>query len=231
MKVCRTAGDRRALVLGAIFCGLFGIGAGGGWPAAAQTESGESPALTEIVLFGSRPPGDLNPLQYRKEGCQCVEAYLKAASSERRLRMGQASAGPEKQVKARRRNLEGQIAVLLGKNAAREGKEFARAVPLHYEWEGFSEGPLMEAELASQWLDRYPETPLRPFLHLFIAHRLRAGYEAAKRENAEGRLPLLAARYREHLAAAKSSGNPLIACIAADLESQPYVYLSGFGQP
>jgi hypothetical protein len=38
-------------------------------------------------------------------------------------------------------------------------------------------------------------------------------------------------RYREHLAAARGSANPLIVCIAGDLEAQPHVYLPGFGRP
>jgi hypothetical protein len=121
--------------------------------------------------------------------------------------------------------------ILIGRSAWEEAKTFASAVPISLEWEGMSEGPLDEADLAGQWLERYPETPLRPFLHLFMAHRLRAGFEAAQRENAKGLWPLLAERYKKEIAVARSSTNKLVACIAQELETQPHVYLAGFGRP
>ena len=121
--------------------------------------------------------------------------------------------------------------ILIGRLARAEAKTFASAVPLSLEWEGMSEGPLDEADLARQWLERYPATPLRPFLHLFMAHRLRAGYEAARREQAKGLWPILAEQYKKEITAARSSPNELVACIAEDLEAQPHVYLTGFGRP
>jgi hypothetical protein len=183
------------------------------------------------VLFGLQPPSELDAARYRQDGRHCVESYLTAVSREPRLRSWKAPAGPEQAGKARRRNLESQMAALLGETARQEAKAFASALPLSVEWEGMSEGPLDEAEFARQWLERYPDTPLRPFLHLFMAHRLRAGYEASVRERAKGLTPILAVRYREHLAAARGSANPLIACIVGDLETQPHVYLPGFGRP
>ena len=95
--------------------------------------------------------------------------------------------------------------ILIGRSAEAEAKTFTAAVPISLEWEGMSEGPLEEADLARQWLERYPATPLRPFLHLFMAHRLRAGYEAARRENAKGLWPILAERYKKEIAVARSS--------------------------
>jgi len=85
--------------------------------------------------------------------------------------------------------------------------------------------------LARQWLDKYPETPLRPFLHLFMAHRLRAGFEASRREFGKGLPPILATRYHKHLNEALKSSKQLIKCVAKDLEAQPYVYLSGSDRP
>ncbi len=134
-------------------------------------------------------------------------------------------------MQGRRRNMQEQMVRLIGRTVEAESKTFASAVPISLEWEGMSEGPLEEANLAGQWLERYPLTPLRPFLHLFIAHRLRAGYEAARREHAQGLWPLLAERYKKEIAIARSSPNERIACIAEDLEAQPHVYLAGFGHP
>jgi hypothetical protein len=218
-------------MLGCVFCAVLGLWFVSRWIATSEAAPAESPALSEVVLFGIRPATDLDPSRYRIEGRHCVESYLKVVSSEPRLRFPNVPSGPEEAVQVRRRNLEGQMVALIGEMASSEAKVFASAVPLSAEWEGMSEGPIDEADLARQWLERYPETSLRPFLHLFIAHRLRAGYAATRRENARGLSPILAARYKEHLAAARSSSNSLIACIADDLEAQAHVYLSGFGRP
>ena len=218
-------------MLGCVFCVVLGLLFVSRWIATVEAGPVEVLALSEVVLFGIRPASDLDPPRYRNEGRHCVESYLKAVSSEPRLRFPNVPSGPAETVEARRRNLEGQMVALIGEMASSEAKVFASAVPLSAEWEGMSEGPIDEADLARQWLERYPETSLRPFLHLFIAHRLRAGCEASRRENAWGLSPILAARYKEHLAAARSSSNSLIACTADDLEAQPYVYLSGFGRP
>ena len=231
MKANRREDQGRWLMLGCVFCAVLGLWFVSRWIATVEAGPVEVPALSEIILFGIRPESELDPPRYRNEGRPCVESYLKRVSSESRLRFPNVPSGPAEAVETRRRNLEAQMVALIGEVASREARAFASAVPLFAEWEGMSEGPLDEAALACQWLERYPETSLRPFLHLFIAHRLRAGYEASRRENARGISPILAARYKEHLAAARSSSNSLIACIANDLEAQPYVYLSGFGRP
>jgi hypothetical protein len=44
-------------------------------------------------------------------------------------------------------------------------------------------------------------------------------------------IPNIAAKYKQHLQAARSAGNDWITCIADDMERLPYVYLSGFGRP
>jgi hypothetical protein len=88
-----------------------------------------------------------------------------------------------------------------------------------------------EANFVDNWLSKRPGTPIAPFLYLFKAHRLRAGYEAARARHEKGLWPILARRYREALDEAKSSTNPLISCIADDLEAQAFVYLEGQGRP
>ena len=47
----------------------------------------------------------------------------------------------------------------------------------------------------------------------------------------KGLWPILAVRYKESLEKAMSYDNPLISCIAKDMEAQPYVYLEGYGRP
>ena len=94
-----------------------------------------------------------------------------------------------------------------------------------------SECPLDEANYVDNWLSKRPDTPIAQFLYLFKAHRLRAGYEAAQASHEKGLWPILAKKYRESLDKVRSSTNPLISCIANDLEAQEYVYLEGYGRP
>lgn len=63
-----------------------------------------------------------------------------------------------------------------------------------------------------------------------MAHRLRAGYEAARKGYEKGLWPILAGRYREMFGNAGSSPNSLIGCIAKDLEDQSHAYLEGQGR-
>lgn len=188
-------------------------------------------SLSEVVLFGVRPICDLDPSRYPEDSRSCVASYLKAVPEASPLRKRPPPPTQDQALAARRKNLEEQMVVLLGESARWDAKRFAGAVPLYLEWEGMSEGPLVEADLARQWLDKYPETPLRPFLHLFMAHRFRAGFEASRREFGKGLPPILAARYHKHLNEALKSSNQLIKCVAKDLEAQPYVYLSGSDRP
>lgn len=189
------------------------------------------PVLSEVVLFGMRPVQALDATRYRKEGGPCVKAYLDRISPESSLWSARAPSTPEEAVTARRSNLQEQIITLLGEKVREEAQTFAAAVPICAEWEGMSEGPLTEADFADQWLRKYSKTGIAAFLHLFRAHRLRAGYEAARFGHEKGLWPILAIRYRETLARARSSDNPLIVCITNDLEAQAHVYLEGQGRP
>jgi hypothetical protein len=196
-----------------------------------SADSTAFPALSEIVLFGIRPAKELNISCYRKDGSECVKAYLDVISPESCLWSRCIPSNPHDAVHARRENLEEQMVVLLGDKVRKEAQAFASAVPLMNEWEGMSEGPVDEANFAGQWLTRYPYTPIAPFLYLFMAHRLRAGYEAARAGHEKGLWPILSRRYKESLNKAISSANPLISCIANDLEAQSYVYLKNRGRP
>jgi hypothetical protein len=60
--------------------------------------------------------------------------------------------------------------------------KFAEELPLSYEWEGFSDGPLAEADYVKKYLESNSGTPLKPYLVLFLIHRYRHGLEALKYE-------------------------------------------------
>ncbi len=191
----------------------------------------DAPSISEMVLFGVRPLAVLDLERYPEQGRPCVRAYLAAVSPESRVILNAGPIAQSEALRARKRNMLAQMITILGEDVRKEAERFSSAVPLLLEWEGMSEGPVDEANFADQWLNKYPDTIIAPFLHLFKAHRLRAGYEAARAGHEKGLWPILAKRYREALQEAKSARNPLIMCIAADLEAQPYVYLAGQGRP
>jgi len=199
--------------------------------AQAGTDEMPGPSLSEVVLFGVRPISELEPSLFRNERRQCVESYRKAVSLQSPLWNWKAPKSAKDALTAKRRNLEAQMIVLLGPGEGDEAAKFTQEVPLFVEWEGISEGPLEEVRLAEQWLERHPGTSLRPFVQLFMAHRLRAAYECAHREQAKGLWTMAAGRYREQLAATLASSNKLIVCITKDLEELDYVYLPGFTKP
>lgn len=188
-------------------------------------------SISETILIGLRPVTELQNTQCAPETNKCIQTYLASVPAKSILRGKAVNVTPNNVISVRRKNLEEQIVNLLGAAARSEAKLFAKAVPLCIEWEGMSEGPLEEVNVAEQWLKKRPNTPLKPFLYLFIAHRLRAGYEAARHEHTKELHPILARRYKEYLEKAINSSNKLISCIAKEMDALPYVYLEGMGRP
>jgi hypothetical protein len=199
-----------------------------------ENVSAEQPrpiSLSAIVFFGHPSVRELKHDNNLKKANACLRKYLDAIPPKSYLLLPDISSGPEDAVNYKRRNLEEQIVTVLGENTRVEAKAFSQAVPLYAEWEGMSEGPVDEANFVDNWLSKRPGTPIAPFLHLFKAHRLRAGYEAARAGHEKGLWPVLARQYRESLDKVRFSTNPLISCIIKDLEAQTYVYLEGYGRP
>jgi hypothetical protein len=197
----------------------------------ADAQPPETPSLTDIVLVGLRPVKGLEWESYPKTAQPCLQKYLGAVGPGSWLLTFEAPSRPEEAMHVKRRNLAEQMVVILGENVRSEAEAFARAAPLITEWEKMSEGPVDEANFVDNWLSKRPGTVIEPFLYLFKVHRLRAGYEAAKACHEKGLWPILAKRYREALDRVRSDDNPLISCIADDLEAQAYVYLEGHGRP
>ena len=214
-----------------LFVAVCSIFWSSGWCLGAETQPPKDLSLSEIVFIGLHPAKELNPDRYPKERMPCLHQYLAAVSQVSHLWTFDPSIPPEKAVSFRRRNLSEQMVAILGREVRHEAKAFANAVPLMAEWERMSEGPVNEANFADHWFKKRPGTAIAPFLHLFKAHRLRAGYEAARANHENNRWPILARRYQEALSQAKLSDNSLISCIADDLESQPYIYLDGQARP
>ena len=187
-------------------------------------------SLSAIVLYGMPSVKEIKQNKNFKKD-ECLQKYLKAILAKSFLMIAAGPSGLEDTLKYRQRNLEEQIVVILGDKTRAEAKVFSQAMPLYLEWEGMSENPLNEANFVDNWLLKRPGTPIEPFLYLFKAHRLRAGYECAKAGHEKGLWPILAIRYKESTEKALSFNNPLISCIVKDMEAQPYVYLEGYGKP
>lgn len=197
----------------------------------AMATSPEMISISNMVLFGIPSIKELKQNSKFKTANECLQKYLKAIPKKSYLWSADFPSDPENAVNYKRRNLEEQIVVIMGEKTRNEAKAFSLAVPLYVEWEGMSENPINEANFVDNWLQKRPSTSIAPFLYLFKAHRLRAGYEAAKAGREKGLWPILAVRYKESLEKALSFNNALISCIIKDMEAQPYVYLEGYGRP
>jgi len=133
--------------------------------------------------------------------------------------------GPERWLTDKRREVERAIVCLLGTPGIADlASRYAREAELYYEWEGSSEGPLAEAAFARDYLAAHGDSPLRPFLHLFVAHRSRCAAEALAAEgNADG-VQRATATYLAHREAAAGDRDPLVRLAAAGLAELPFVY-------
>lgn len=141
-----------------------------GW-ASAQMAGG----LADLVLRAARPASDLKPLAAQSG---CVRDYLATLPATSPLWRDPSAAGPERALPARRAQLAAQIEWLLGAQVHAQAQAFAAAFPLHIEWEGQAEAPLVEARFVQAWLAERPDSALAPFLYLLQTHRLIAALAA-----------------------------------------------------
>jgi hypothetical protein len=162
---------------------------------------------------------------------------------------------PEQCVLSARGELETAIVVLLATpelpasaRRALEGEAaaYARRARLSYEWEGYPDGPLNEAKFAEEYLGLHPTSRLRPYLELFLLHRYRSAFEAARYEVNEVPRDILpagrtiadiqagyaadqrfaAAKYREVWTRLAATTDPVVRAIADELDGVSFVYLS-----
>jgi hypothetical protein len=76
-----------------------------GWCDSAQADLLHSPSLSEAVLIGLRPAGEINQANYPKAGQSCVRKYLDAIGPRSNLWAFEIPSSPDKAVLVRRRNL------------------------------------------------------------------------------------------------------------------------------
>lgn len=121
----------------------------------------------------------------------------------------------------KRRRMERAIVSLLDcPDAADAGAEYAAQATLCLEWEGMSDGPLREAEFAERYLEKHPQTPLRPYLLLFLGHRLLRAAEALVGEGSEVQAQKTLAMGLSRLEQAAALDLPLVRLVAQALKDR-----------
>jgi hypothetical protein len=117
--------------------------------------------------------------------------------------------------------IERGIVALVSKPGIEEkAAQFAERTRLFYEWEGMSDGPLIEAADAEYFLTSDPKTPLRSFLFLFLLHRYRCAYECLVYEKNMEQAAKTAETYRALLVRARSQADPLAVLTVDDLDCE-----------
>jgi hypothetical protein len=192
-------------------------------------------AIEAQVLFGTvfevlAEPAALNALHPPDEARSRIETLLRRAERFRsRLPDDGGPPGPERAVLEKKWALERDLVALIDLEGIEEmAAGYARRAVLSYEWEGGSDGPLAEAAFAERYLADHPTTPLRPYLTLFLAHRMRCAYETEtlNRGARAGLRDSLSERYGSYLAAALRDPDSLVRYVAADMDARPYLYLN-----
>ncbi len=132
----------------------------------------------------------------------------------------------------KRRGIERSIVSLMeAPGIEKIAAEYARNASIAYEWEGMSDGPMGEAAYAESFLEKNPESPLRPYLWLFLMHRYRCAFEALENEKKTEKQTTAAQKYRMYLSQAKDSPHLLTHWAAEDMDQEPFIDFQNAGHP
>ncbi len=120
---------------------------------------------------------------------------------------------------------QGIVSLISTKGIEDIAYQFAKNAPMSYEWEGNSDGPLNEAEFAEDYLHQNPNTPIKPYLILFLVHHYRIAFECLDFEKKFEAQANAAGKYQQYLKMARDEKDPLIGLIAADIDKESYIYI------
>ena len=122
------------------------------------------------------------------------------------------------------RVLERALACLIeAPRIAELSADYATHARILYEWEGLSSSPLEEASYAEAWTAGHRDSPLVPYLYLFVAERARYAFELLDGEKDLMGMTAVAAQYRAFIDRARSA-DPMVALVANDLDGLTFVY-------
>ena len=116
------------------------------------------------------------------------------------------------------------VALVAAAGIEKAAATYARDAALLVEWEGFGSSPLAEAAYAEEYLRGHPETELRPYLTLFLAHRFRCAWELLGGSDHTRERDDAAARYGVYLDVALHDTDPLVRFVAAEIEKRATLY-------
>ena len=108
---------------------------------------------------------------------------------------------------------------------------FAQTAVVFYEWEGYSDGPLSEAEFAAEYLQQNPHTLISGYIDLFLLHRYRAAFEAAEFEHNPDAGRLAAERYAGVWKRVRQVRDVVIRAVADNIDTSSYVYIKTAHHP
>lgn len=184
--------------------------------------------LADLVEPG-RVDVDSLPIDVR----QRARSFQKRAKAFRTLLPAkEAEPGPELWTWEKKREMERAMVALIERTGIEESAcQYVREAVLAYEWEGMSDGPLVEAGFAEAFLSEHLDTPLKPYLTLFLIHRFGCAAGALANEKKVVEQAHAARKSRRYLLMAFADPDPLVRFTAADMEERPWFPRGTGGNP
>lgn len=197
-----------------------------------MANSGDSSAdvsLYKTLFFNQIPeysPAKLNVTEYHKEHHARLFEYIARWRNFKSKIAAPHGPWEQKVVVEKKIQVErGIVSLIKTKDVEDLAATYASGASISMEWEGMSDGPLGEAGAVEHFLDGNPQSPLKPYLILFLLHRYRIAFECLGFEKKPEKEAMASNKYQEYLNMAKAEKDSLIGLIATDIDKQKYLYI------
>lgn len=111
---------------------------------------------------------------------------------------------------------------------AEEVADFVEGMRPCYEWEGFSDCPLREAEFAEFWIRHHPHSSFAAFLPLFAGNRFLCAAEGFDHEKESAKAVDARRRATGYLTQAAGGKDPLFKLVASQMLADPKCLVSTY---
>ena len=124
--------------------------------------------------------------------------------------------GPEGSGYFKRVGLERALFCLFDRpDSVQLAEDYSTQITLFYEWEGFADSPLTEADSADAFLARHRNSPIAPYIQLFAGHRKQCAVSGLEGLDPKSDRALGIARDADRqLKLARDAGHPLLRIVA-----------------